>query len=215
MEAHTSVLAKGAEHPNSHSYSPTLARSRARGVGDEAQCGALCTSHARIAESRLCIIDRASVVKHKGCKDQVVGDAAHDVAVMRMRARVHEARGWAHGAWVLLCRARLCIFDRARVVKHKGCKDQVVGDAAHDVAVMRMRARVHEARGWAHGAWVLLCRARRTRVSQCGATVWRARIGSQVTWRTPHGSEPRGRTPHGSEPRCRTAHGRARRSFQH
>ncbi|MFS7982352.1 hypothetical protein Hanom_Chr10g00961811 [Helianthus anomalus] len=47
-----------------------------------------------------------------------------------------------------------------------------------------MRARVHEARGWAHGAWVLLCRARRTRVSQYDATVWRARIGSQVTWRT-------------------------------
>ncbi|MFS7920128.1 hypothetical protein Hanom_Chr03g00220741 [Helianthus anomalus] len=47
-----------------------------------------------------------------------------------------------------------------------------------------MRARVHEARGWAHGTWVLLCRARRTRVSQYGATVWRARIGSQVTWRT-------------------------------
>ncbi|MFS7916109.1 hypothetical protein Hanom_Chr02g00173261 [Helianthus anomalus] len=78
--------------------------------------------------------------------------------------------------------SRFCIFDRARVVEHKGCKDQVVGDAAHDVAVMR--ARVHEARGWAHGAWVLLCRARRTRVSQYDATVWRARIGSQVTWRT-------------------------------
>ncbi|MFS7941884.1 hypothetical protein Hanom_Chr06g00481601 [Helianthus anomalus] len=101
---------------------------------------------------------------------------------------------------------------------------------------MRMRARVHEARGWAHGAWVLLCRARRTRVSQYGATVWRARIDSQVTWRTPHrrtphGSEPRRRTPHGSEPRGRTPHGsepigrtphaaprmgaRARRSLQH
>ncbi|MFS7982353.1 hypothetical protein Hanom_Chr10g00961821 [Helianthus anomalus] len=78
--------------------------------------------------------------------------------------------------------SRLYIFDRARVVEHKSCKDQVVGDAAHDVAVMR--ARVHEARGWAHGAWVLLCRARRTRVSQYNATVWRARIGSQVTWRT-------------------------------
>ncbi|KAJ0519837.1 hypothetical protein HanIR_Chr10g0452701 [Helianthus annuus] len=51
--------------------------------------------------------------------------------------------------------------------------------------------------------------ARRTRVSQCSAAVWRARIGSQVTWRTPHGSEPRGRTPHGSEPQGRTAHERA------
>ncbi|KAF5772979.1 hypothetical protein HanXRQr2_Chr13g0583521 [Helianthus annuus] len=75
--------------------------------------------------------------------------------------------------------SRLCIFDRARVVKHKGCKDQVVGDAAHDVAVMRMRARVHEARGWEHGA--------------C--------IDSQVTWRTPHrhmdGLELHRRTPHG------------------
>ncbi|MFS7995507.1 hypothetical protein Hanom_Chr12g01118711 [Helianthus anomalus] len=78
MEAHTSVLAKGAEHPNSHSH--TLAR--ARGVGDEAQCGALM--------------------------------------------------------------AHCC----------------------------------------AHGAWVLLCRARLSRVSQYDATVWRARIGSQVTWRT-------------------------------
>uniref|UniRef100_A0A251V2A7 Uncharacterized protein n=1 Tax=Helianthus annuus TaxID=4232 RepID=A0A251V2A7_HELAN len=101
--------------------------------------------------------------------------------------------------------SRLCIFDRARVVKHKGCKDQVVGDAAHDVAVMRMRARVHEARGWEHGAWVLLCRVRRTRVSQYGATVWRARIDSQVTWRTPHrrmdGLELHRRTAHGSEPR--------------
>ncbi|KAJ0843620.1 hypothetical protein HanRHA438_Chr15g0693271 [Helianthus annuus] len=71
---------------------------------------------------------------------------------------------------------------------------------------MRMRARVHEARAW---CMVLLCRAWRTRVSQCGTTVWRARIGSQVTWRTPHGSEPRGRTPHGSEPQSRTAHERA------
>ncbi|KAJ0832726.1 hypothetical protein HanPSC8_Chr15g0681991 [Helianthus annuus] len=88
--------------------------------------------------------------------------------------------------------SRLCIFDRARVVKHKGCKDQVVGDAAHDVAVMR--ARVHEARGWAHGAWVLLCRVRGTRVSQYGATVWRARIDSQVTWRTPHRRTAHGRT---------------------
>ncbi|MFS7966900.1 hypothetical protein Hanom_Chr09g00779401 [Helianthus anomalus] len=49
---------------------------------------------------------------------------------------------------------------------------------------MRMRARVHEARGCTHGAWVLLCCAMRTRVSQYGATVWRARIGSQVMWRT-------------------------------
>ncbi|KAM0068227.1 hypothetical protein Hdeb2414_s0002g00070731 [Helianthus debilis subsp. tardiflorus] len=80
--------------------------------------------------------------------------------------------------------SRLCIFDRARVVEHKGCKDQVVGDAAHDVAVTRMRTRVHMARGCAHGAWVLLCRARRTRVSQYGATVWRARMGAQMTWRT-------------------------------
>ncbi|MFS8016053.1 hypothetical protein Hanom_Chr15g01363881 [Helianthus anomalus] len=38
-----------------------------------------------------------------------------------------------------LLESRLCIFDRARVVEHKGYKDQVVGDAAHDVAVMRMR----------------------------------------------------------------------------
>ena len=90
MEAHTSVLAKGAEHPNSHS------RARARGVGDEAQCGALMAHFAlRIAASCLCIFDRARVVQHKGCKDQVVGDAAHDVAVMRMRARVHMARGRA------------------------------------------------------------------------------------------------------------------------
>ncbi|KAF5800577.1 hypothetical protein HanXRQr2_Chr06g0238411 [Helianthus annuus] len=115
----------------------TRTRSRARGVGDEAQCGAL----------------------------------------MAHFARSHRREP---------LESRLCIFDRARVVKHKGCKDQVVGDAAHDVAVMRMRARVHEAPGWAHGAWVLLCRARRTRVSQCGATVWRARIDSQVTWCTPH-----------------------------
>ncbi|MFS7901374.1 hypothetical protein Hanom_Chr00s201533g01838051 [Helianthus anomalus] len=117
MEAHTSVLAKGAEHPNSHSHTHTLARARARawrGVGDEAQCGALMAHFAlRTLESRLCIFD-----------------------------------------------------------------------AAHDVAVMR--TRVHAARGWTHGAWVLLCRARRTRVSQYGATVWRARIDSQVTWRTPH-----------------------------
>ncbi|MFS8009953.1 hypothetical protein Hanom_Chr14g01291341 [Helianthus anomalus] len=43
----------------------------------------------------------------------------------------------------------LYIFDRARVVEHKGCKDQVVGDAAHDVAVMRMRdARL---RAWCVG----------------------------------------------------------------
>ncbi|MFS7957436.1 hypothetical protein Hanom_Chr07g00666351 [Helianthus anomalus] len=49
--------------------------------------------------------------------------------------------------------SRLCIFDPARVVEHKGCKDQVVGDAAHDVAVMR--ARVHETRGCAHGACVV------------------------------------------------------------
>ncbi|KAM0003277.1 hypothetical protein Hdeb2414_s0289g00858481 [Helianthus debilis subsp. tardiflorus] len=138
MEAHTRVLAKGAEHPNSHSHLHSHARARARGVGDEAQCGAL----------------------------------------------------MAHFA----LESRLCIFDRTRVVKHKGCKDQVVGDAAHDVAVMRMRARVHEARGWAHGAWVLLCRARRTRVSQYGATVWRARIDSQVTWRTPHRRTAHGRT---------------------
>ncbi|MFS7948758.1 hypothetical protein Hanom_Chr06g00563631 [Helianthus anomalus] len=60
-----------------------------------------------------------------------------------------------------------------------------------------MRARVHETRGCAHGAWVMLCRARRTRVSQYDATVWRARIGSQVTWRTAHGLEPRGRIAHG------------------
>ncbi|MFS7943477.1 hypothetical protein Hanom_Chr06g00500701 [Helianthus anomalus] len=59
--------------------------------------------------------------------------------------------------------SRLCIFDLARVVKHKGCKDQVVGD----VGCMRMTlwvraqwrmmwqscARVHKARGCAHGAW--------------------------------------------------------------
>ncbi|KAF5787886.1 hypothetical protein HanXRQr2_Chr10g0457901 [Helianthus annuus] len=162
MEAHTSVLAKGAEHPNSHSHSHshTLARARARGVGDEAQCGALMAHFA-----------------------------------LRTLASPLESR--------------LCIFDRARVVKHKGCKDQVVGDAAHDVAVIRMRARVHEARGWEHGAWVLLCRVRRTRVSQYGATVWRARIDSQVTWRTPHrrmdGLEPHRRMAVSQEAARRTA----------
>ncbi|KAJ0590347.1 hypothetical protein HanRHA438_Chr04g0192181 [Helianthus annuus] len=57
---------------------------------------------------------------------------------------------------------------------------------------MRMRARVHEARGWAHGAWVLLCRVRRTRVSQYGATVWRARIDSQGD--VAHAAPPHGRT---------------------
>ncbi|KAJ0549973.1 hypothetical protein HanHA300_Chr07g0240181 [Helianthus annuus] len=132
MEAHTSVLEKG-PHPNSHSQA--LARARVRGVGDEAQYGAL----------------------------------------MAHFARSHRREP---------LESRLCIFDHVRVVEHKGCKDQVVGDAAHDVAVTRMRARVHMARGCAHGAWVLLCSARRTRVSQYGATVWRARIGSQVTWRT-------------------------------
>ncbi|KAF5796694.1 hypothetical protein HanXRQr2_Chr08g0354761 [Helianthus annuus] len=100
---------------------------------------------------------------------------------------------------------------------------------------MRMRARVHEARGWEHGAWVLLCRVRRTRVSQYGATVWRARIDSQVTWRTPHrrmdglelhlsqkaarrttvSQEAARRTAVSQEAACqeaawRTAHGRAR-----
>ncbi|KAJ0524032.1 hypothetical protein HanIR_Chr10g0500141 [Helianthus annuus] len=138
----------------------TRTRSRARGVGDEAQCGAL----------------------------------------MAHFARSHRREP---------LESRLCIFDRARVVKHKGCKDQVVGDAAHDVAVMRMRARVHEARSWEHGAWVLLCRVRRTRVSQYGATVWRARIDSQVTWRTPHrrmdGLEPHRRMAVSQEAARRTA----------
>ncbi|MFS8007967.1 hypothetical protein Hanom_Chr14g01267191 [Helianthus anomalus] len=57
-----------------------------------------------------------------------------------------------------IAESRLCIFDRVRVVEHKGCKDQVVGDVAcrcmtpvgpravaHDVAVMRVRSRVHMA----------------------------------------------------------------------
>ncbi|KAJ0843196.1 hypothetical protein HanRHA438_Chr15g0688721 [Helianthus annuus] len=71
----------------------------------------------RIAASRLCIFDRMREVEHKGCKDQLVSDVAcrrvtlvgpravaHDVAVMRVRARVHVAwwRALTHGAWALM-----------------------------------------------------------------------------------------------------------------
>ena len=42
----------------------TRTRTRARGMGDEAQCGALMAHFAlRIAESRLCIFDRVLVVR--------------------------------------------------------------------------------------------------------------------------------------------------------
>ncbi|KAJ0920314.1 hypothetical protein HanRHA438_Chr05g0239931 [Helianthus annuus] len=80
------VLAKGAEHPNSHSHT------RARGGGDEAQCGALMAHFAlRPLESCLFIFDHVRVVNHRGCKDQVVvvacGFEARDMAV---RAQVHE-----------------------------------------------------------------------------------------------------------------------------
>ncbi|KAJ0879819.1 hypothetical protein HanRHA438_Chr10g0455921 [Helianthus annuus] len=63
--------------------------------------GALCTSHRRETPF---IFYRVRMVKHKGCKDQVVGDVAcmrmtlvgpravaHDVTVMRACARVHMA----------------------------------------------------------------------------------------------------------------------------
>ncbi|MFS7982577.1 hypothetical protein Hanom_Chr10g00964541 [Helianthus anomalus] len=77
MEAQTSVLVKGAEHPNS---CPWCGRNMAHFARSQRR---------EPLESRLCIFYRAHLVKHRGFNDQVAGQPWR--MTLHAGARVHGA----------------------------------------------------------------------------------------------------------------------------